>query len=242
MASELTYDLITRTDAETQRILDNVIFLMFPCLNPDGLIMTTDWYNKYLDTEYEGCSLPWLYHKYAGHDNNRDAFMLNLVESQYVARVLFQEWHPQVFQDHHEMGSYGARLYVAPYCGTDSPARRPTRLAGNKLVRGTHGIQTGGSGENRGPECRTISSMEPPRLPLDWELSQHCQRLDRICTHQVGDTPIYPQGAITIPRGATSERFPQYKPQTNFSPSVGRRLVAITRHRRATENCSLGLA
>ena len=107
MASELTYDLITRTDAETQRILDNVIFLMFPCLNPDGLSMTIDWYNKYLDTEYEGCSLPWLYHKYAGHDNNRDAFMLNLVESQYVARILFQEWHPQVFQDHHEMGSYG---------------------------------------------------------------------------------------------------------------------------------------
>ncbi|MBC8224845.1 peptidase M14 family protein, partial [Candidatus Bathyarchaeota archaeon] len=73
MAPELAYDLLTKKDEETKRILDNVIFLMVPCFNPDGQIIVTDWYNKWLDTEYEGVSLPWLYHKYVGHDNNRDA-------------------------------------------------------------------------------------------------------------------------------------------------------------------------
>ena len=95
MAPELAFDLITKDDIDTRRILENVVFLMVPCFNPDGQIMVADWYNRWLSTEYEGCSLPWLYHKYAGHDNNRDAFQTNLVESQYMAAILFREWKPQ---------------------------------------------------------------------------------------------------------------------------------------------------
>jgi len=75
MAPEMTYDLLVREDEETKRILDNVIYLMVPCFNPDGQIMVTDFYRKYVGTEYEGAGLPWLYHKYVGHDNNRDGFM-----------------------------------------------------------------------------------------------------------------------------------------------------------------------
>lgn len=71
--SELAYDLLSRDDAETMRILDNTILLMFPCFNPDGQIMVTDWYYQNKGTEFEGVGLPWLYHKYVGHDNNRDA-------------------------------------------------------------------------------------------------------------------------------------------------------------------------
>lgn len=121
MAPELAYDLLSRNDEETARILDNVVFLMVPCFNPDGQIMVTDWYNRWLGTKYEGCSLPWLYHKYAGHDNNRDAFAQNLVESQYMGRIMLREWRPQAYQDHHHMGSYGARLYVAPYSNPVRP-------------------------------------------------------------------------------------------------------------------------
>ncbi len=125
MAPKLAYELLGAKDGETQRILDNVIFLMVPCFNPDGQIMVADWYQETLGGEYEGTRLPWLYHKYAGHDNNRDAFMLNLRESQYVGSILFTDWKPQAYQDHHHMGSYGARFYVAPYCNPIHPHADP---------------------------------------------------------------------------------------------------------------------
>jgi hypothetical protein len=125
MAPELAYDLLTKEDEETQRILENVVFLMVPCFNPDGQIMVTDWYNRWLDTEYEGVYMPWLYHKYVGHDNNRDAFQTNMVESKYMAKIMFRDWIPQAYVDHHHMGSYGARLYVPPYCEPIHPHGDP---------------------------------------------------------------------------------------------------------------------
>jgi len=125
MAPELAYDLLTRDDEETKRILDNVVSIMVPSFNPDGQIMVTDWYNKTLGTEYEGVGTPFLYHKYTGHDNNRDAFATNIVESRYMAQLMFHDWPPQAFQDHHHMGSYGARLYVAPYSDPIHPHGDP---------------------------------------------------------------------------------------------------------------------
>ncbi|MEK7409291.1 MAG: M14 metallopeptidase family protein [Acidobacteriota bacterium] len=125
MAPELAYDLLSRRDEETARILENVIFLMAPSFNPDGQIMVTDWYQKTLGAAYEGSNLPWLYHKYAGHDNNRDAFQTNLVESQYMAKIMFRDWVPQAYLDHHHMGSYGARIYVPPYAEPVRPHADP---------------------------------------------------------------------------------------------------------------------
>ena len=125
MAVELAYDLATRQDEETRRILDNVVFLMVPCFNPDGETLVHDWYQKTLGTEFEGTAPPTLYHKYAGHDNNRDAFMTNLVESQYMAKILFTDWIPQAYVDHHHMGSYGARIYVPPYADPVRPMADP---------------------------------------------------------------------------------------------------------------------
>jgi len=125
MAPELAFDLLARGDEETQRILDNVIFLLVPSFNPDGAIMVADWYQKTLGTEYEGAGLPWLYHKYVGHDNNRDAFQTNMIESQYMAKILFTDWIPQAYLDHHHMGSYGARIYVPPYAEPIRPLADP---------------------------------------------------------------------------------------------------------------------
>jgi hypothetical protein len=125
MAPELTYDLLSRQDEETQRILNNVVFFLIPCFNPDGQIMVTDWYNKTLGTEYEGSSLPWLYHKYVGHDNNRDGDFINMIESVYAAKILYRDWVPQAYIDHHQMGSSGARLYIPPYCDPIRPFADP---------------------------------------------------------------------------------------------------------------------
>jgi hypothetical protein len=127
MAAELIYDLVQRTDEETTRILDNTVAIMIPCFNPDGEILVTDWYNKYVGTQYEGVNLPVLYHKYVGHDNNRDAFQTNMVESQYAAKILFRDWIPQAYIDHHQMGPYGARIYIPPYA-------EPIRPHGDPLV------------------------------------------------------------------------------------------------------------
>src|SRR6476660_1693751 len=108
MAPELAYDLLARKDEEARRILENVIFIEVPCFNPDGEIMVTDWYNKQLGTPYEGSNPPWLYQKYACHDNNRDAFQTNIPDSQYMAKILFTEWKPEAYVDHHGMGANGA--------------------------------------------------------------------------------------------------------------------------------------
>jgi hypothetical protein len=125
MAPELAYDLLSRKDEETRRILDNVIFIEVPCFNPDGQIMVNDWYNKQLGTPYEGTNPPWLYQKYAGHDNNRDAFMTNIPDSQYMARILFTEWKPEAYVDHHHMGGNGARIFLPPYAEPVRPFGDP---------------------------------------------------------------------------------------------------------------------
>lgn len=126
-AAEFTHDMLSRNDSEMIRILDNVITIVIPCFNPDGEIMITEWYRKTVGTEYEGNSLPYLYHHYIGHDNNRDAYMQNTVESVYGAKIMFKEWMPQAYVDHHQMGAYGARLYVPPYA-------EPIRPDGDPLV------------------------------------------------------------------------------------------------------------
>ncbi|RKY89232.1 peptidase M14 family protein [candidate division KSB1 bacterium] len=136
MAPELAYELITDNSDKIKNILDNVIFLLFPCFNPDGEIMVVDWYNKYLGTKYEGARLPWLYHKYTGHDNNRDGYMFTQVESRMLSKVLYQEWYPQAYVDFHHMGSYGARYYIPPYYDPLHPNIDPLIWREHQLVGG----------------------------------------------------------------------------------------------------------
>ncbi len=144
MAPELTYDLVSRTDEEARRILDNVVFLEIPSFNPDGAIMIHDYYMKYLGTEYEGGPLPWLYNKYIGHDNNRDALTMNMKDSQYVGKLMFVDWKPQAYVDHHHMGSVRRADLRAALRRAHPPAGGPAGLARDAVVRRPHRVQGGG--------------------------------------------------------------------------------------------------
>ena len=115
MSMEFAYELATTENSQIQKILENVIILLIPSANPDGLNIVVDWYNRTVGTPYEGSEIPWLYHKYTGHDNNRDWFMLTQIETQLLTRVLYEEWFPEVVYDVHEMSYRGPRFVIPPY-------------------------------------------------------------------------------------------------------------------------------
>lgn len=125
MVVELMHQLATDNSATTKKILDNVIFILVPSLNPDGQIMIVDWYNKNVNTEYEASPLPWLYHPYVGHDNNRDMYMFTQKESQLTAKLLWHDWFPSVWLDEHQQGSNGARIFVMPATDPINPNVHP---------------------------------------------------------------------------------------------------------------------
>jgi hypothetical protein len=115
MAMEWAHALATATDAETKQRLEDVVLLLVPSLNPDGQIMITDYYRKYVGTRYDGGRLPWLYHHYVGHDNNRDWYMLTQPETRALSRAVYHRWNPQLFVDEHQMGSEGPRMFIPPF-------------------------------------------------------------------------------------------------------------------------------
>jgi hypothetical protein len=126
MAMEFAYKLVTgQTPFDAAKALQDVIVLLIPTTNPDGQQMVVDWYRKYVGTKYEGGQMPWLYHHYAGHDDNRDWFMFNLDETKAVSKVLYHDWLPQIHIDEHQMGSTGARLFVPPYMDPPIPNVQP---------------------------------------------------------------------------------------------------------------------
>ena len=128
MSMQLAYELATAQDAETRQILQNTILLLIPSPNPDGIDIVANWYRKTLGTPQEGSQPPELYHHYAGHDDNRDWFMINLKETQLITRVLWQEWYPQIVYDVHQQGSNGSRFFIPPFYDPPNPNIPPLLL------------------------------------------------------------------------------------------------------------------
>ncbi|MGI8786795.1 MAG: M14 family zinc carboxypeptidase [Pyrinomonadaceae bacterium] len=128
MSMNLAYRLATATDADTREILDNTILILIPSANPDGIDIVADWYRKTLGTPYEGSEPPELYHFYAGHDDNRDWFMLDLKETQAVTKLFWQEWFPEIVYDIHQMGQTGARFIIPPFYDPPNPNIPPLIL------------------------------------------------------------------------------------------------------------------
>ena len=128
MSMQLAYELASAEDADTREILQNTILILVPSANPDGVQIVADWYRKTLNTPYEGTDPPELYHHYAGHDDNRDWFMINLRETKLLTRLLWKEWFPQIVYDIHQMGEAGARLFVPPFYDPPNPDIAPLLL------------------------------------------------------------------------------------------------------------------
>ncbi len=137
MATELLHELATGTDPRTKQILDETILILVPSANPDGVDKVAAWYERSKGHPWEGGGLPELYHKYAGHDTNRDWFMLNLKETQLLTRMLYKEWRPTVHYDVHQMGSRGARLFVPPFFDPINPNLDP-RINQGIFMIGAH--------------------------------------------------------------------------------------------------------
>lgn len=129
---ELAYRVATEESEAMRFIRENVILLQVPVMNPDGLNKIAAWYKKNVGTPYELAEMPWLYHKYIGHDNNRDWYAMTQPETRNVARLLYQEWFPQIVYNHHQSGPFPSRIFVPPFDEPVNPNIPPL------IVRGVH--------------------------------------------------------------------------------------------------------
>ena len=112
---EMVYQMTTRTDEETMRLLDDVIQLYVPA-NPDGQELVANWYMREADPQKRSmANLPRLYQKYIGHDNNRDFFLSAMPETTNMNRQMFIEWFPQIVYNHHQSGPAGSVVFIPPF-------------------------------------------------------------------------------------------------------------------------------
>lgn len=110
----IAFDLVTTSDSARLSWLDKVVYMMVPNHNPDGMDMVVENYLKYKGTKYEGSSMPGVYHKYVGHDNNRDFVTLSQSDTRAIADIYNKDWFPQVMVEKHQMGASGVRYFVPP--------------------------------------------------------------------------------------------------------------------------------
>lgn len=132
MSMELAHTLVT--DPSLREALEDVVVILVPAMNPDGLDITREWWLRTRGTEYAGSPMPWLYHHYTGHDNNRDFFMVTQPETRAVTRLLYEEWFPQVVYDVHQMGNRQERFFVPPFADPLNPNVDPLLVRMTNLV------------------------------------------------------------------------------------------------------------
>lgn len=108
------YDLVSRNDPETLRILKDDILLLVPA-NPDGMELVSNWYMRESDPKKRNLAIPRLYQKYVGHDNNRDSYIANQPETEAINRQMYIEWIPQIMYNQHQTGPAGAVLFMSPF-------------------------------------------------------------------------------------------------------------------------------
>ncbi len=132
MLPQLAYDLVASNDPVTREIRDKTILILV-FANPDGMDMVVDWYRSNLGTEYEVSPMPWLYHHYVGHDNNRDSYMNNMAETQNITRLVNHEWFPVVQYNHHQTAPFPTRIFIPLSAEPTNPNLHPMVIRGKNL-------------------------------------------------------------------------------------------------------------
>ncbi len=131
---ETVYQMVSRSDEETLRFLDDVIML-FVQANPDGQDLLASWYMREKDPlKRTTGGIPVLYHKFVGHDNNRDSYMVSQPETENMSRVLYIDWMPQIMYNHHQVGPAGAIMFAPPFRYPANYNIHPLVLAGIEKV------------------------------------------------------------------------------------------------------------
>ena len=120
--------------ADAKSVLANTIVILVPSQNPDGVDIVGDWYRSTLDTKSEGTEPPQLYHKYTGHDNNRDWYAFTQVETRYTVDSLYTPWDPQIVNDVHQQGGNAGRIFIPPYMDPVEPNIDPILTAGTNAL------------------------------------------------------------------------------------------------------------
>jgi hypothetical protein len=133
-AVEYAYKLLTEDTPHNRAILKDTIVILVPSLNPDGVDIVTRWYRKTRGTPFEGTPPPELYHKYVGHDNNRDWYIFSQVETQLAISKLHNVWHPEIVYDVHQMGENAARLFVPPWLDPIEPNIDPILMQEMNMI------------------------------------------------------------------------------------------------------------
>jgi len=129
----LAYHMVASEEPEFKFIRENTV-LVLVFANPDGMDLLAEWYHPNVDTPFEVSRMPYLYHKYVGHDNNRDSYMVNMVETQHLTRIANHEWHPVILFNQHQTAPFPARIWIPPASEPTNPNAHPMLIRWQNLI------------------------------------------------------------------------------------------------------------
>lgn len=146
-STEFAYQLATGDTPRIRAILQNVIVVLVPSLNPDGEQLVVDWYKKYLGTPYEGSSPVVLWHHYVGHDDNRDWSSFTQVETRLAVEKVINPWHPQILYDLHQQGEDAARIFLPPFVDPFDPNIDPLLISSINALGANTALEIASTGK-----------------------------------------------------------------------------------------------
>ena len=170
--------------------LDNVVLMLWPTINPDGQTMVTEWYRGNVGTPFEVAPLPKLYQEYVGHDNNRDGYMLNMIESRVMEHA-WREWEPQIIHVHHQTAPFPTRIWLPPFAEPIASRvpfllSRQVNMIGMAMAKGLE--EKGQVGAH--PHGHRLRCVVPRLHRLQADAAEHRVVLDRDGALPVRDTAL----------------------------------------------------